>query len=116
MDSDVIVISIGIFSKLCRNTYLRDVYILYGSGKNLHRYSTKSMCESLGEDKSSALSLINTLSGCDDNSGPNGKAKKSFWKAWQAYPNITDRLKQILENPFLRIEILPSLPRLKDSL
>ena len=69
VDSDIIIISIGIYHKLVKDYSLKDIYILYGTGKNIKRYSIKSICNSLGESKSKSVVVLHAISGCDDVSG-----------------------------------------------
>ena len=69
VDSDIILISIGIYHKLVKDYSLKDIYILYGTGKNIKRYSIKSICNSLGESKSKSVVVLHAISGCDDVSG-----------------------------------------------
>lgn len=105
VDSDVIVIFVANFFKLSSESDLQDMFILFGTGKSLQRFSVKTICNELGESKSKGLAALHALSGCDDISSVRGKGKKSFWNAWKAYPAITPVFEEIFDNPFQRIEI-----------
>jgi hypothetical protein len=83
---------------------LKDISILFGTGKNLKRFSIKGTCESLGPEKSLALTGFYCASGTDINATFTGKGKKSVWNTWKIAPFITPVFKTMFENPFMNID------------
>ena len=75
VDSDIVVIAIGIFQKPKAKSILKDIYILFGTGKHLRRFSIKDICDSLGHEKATALPFLYCLSGTDINCAFMGKEK-----------------------------------------
>jgi hypothetical protein len=104
VDSDLIVITVGNFFRLSKESALQDIFVLYGTGKSLQRFSVKTICQQLGEPVAKGLIPFNTISGCDDVSSVTAKGKKTFWKAWKAYPAVTSVFEQIYDNPFKEVD------------
>lgn len=100
VDTDVVVILTGHFPKLQNETNLNDIYVLFGAGKHLRRYSLKAICSRLGEDKALSLPFWVSFTGCDDTSCFRGKGKKTAWKIWLAFPEVTSAFKDICSKPF----------------
>ena len=72
--------------------------------KNYRFYSINAICASLGEQRSRALPVFHTLTGCDTTSAFKGKGKKSVWQAWQAYEEVTETL-ELASNPFEILDV-----------
>ena len=51
-----------------------------------------------------ALPVFHAFTGCDTTSSFHGKGKKSAWRAWKAYPEITSAFKFITDHPFTALE------------
>lgn len=65
-----------------------------------HRYiPVHTIVENLGNDKSKALSLFHSLSGCDTTSSTLGRGKKTFWETWSIFPELTKCLLNLLDDP-----------------
>ena len=103
VDTDVVVIVIGLFHKLHRMYEDMDIWIKFGVGKNLTHFSINALCISLQERKSSAMPIFHAFTGCDTTSAFSGKGKKSCWKAWDMYPEVTDAFLDIVAHPFIHM-------------
>ena len=74
VDSDVVVILVGLFHLVMDK--ITDVWVEYGVGKNLCRFSIKTMHSQLGESKAKALLFFHAFTGSDTTSGFRNKGKK----------------------------------------
>ena len=59
-------------------------------GKSYRFLSINAIFDSLGKQKVQALPPFHALTGSDITSAFKGKGKKSAWKAWQAFAEVTD--------------------------
>lgn len=104
VDTDVIVILVGKFQDLKLMTNDLDLWVSFGVGKSFQNYSINSICSSLGECKSRGLPIFHALTGSDTTSAFHGKGKLSAWKAWQAYPDVTNTFEVLFVNPFNQLD------------
>ena len=104
VDTDVVVILVGLFFDLVTIQPSSDFWIAFGMGKNYRLYHINSICESLGEPRSRALPVFHAFSGCDTTSAFNGKGKKSVWRAWQAYDDATETFACLAKHPFMLLD------------
>ena len=65
------------------------------------------MFHRFGREKCRAIIPFDALSGCDTTSTFFGKSKKSAWKTWNIYPDVTNKFLHINDNTFQEIN-LPS--------
>ena len=88
VDTDVVVIIIGKFhhlQSLCPNV---SIWITFGEGKNFSYYCINTFYEHLGGEKSLALPVFHSFTGCDTTSAFYGRGKKSAWEAWNCFDDI----------------------------
>ena len=104
LDTDVVVILVGLFFDLVTIQPSCDFWIAFCMGKNYRLYHINSICESLGEPRSLALPVFHAFSGCDATSAFNGKGKKSLWQAWQAYDDATETFACLAKHPFMLLD------------
>lgn len=105
VDTDVIVILTGKFHQLqdlCPNT---SIWVEFGTGRNISYVHINSIAQQLGIEKSTALPVFHSFTGCDTVSAFLGKGKKSGWLAWKAYPKVTEVFTNIFRNPFTPVDI-----------
>lgn len=105
VDTDVIVILVGIFHDLLVVQPLADIWIAFGMGKKYRYYHINAICRNLGESKSRALPVFHAYSGCDTTSAFSGKGKKSAWHAWQVYDDVTETFVYLAKHPFEFLDI-----------
>ena len=65
MDTDVVVILIGVFYELLKTQSSADIWVAFGTGKNCRFLSINAICESLGEPKSKSIPVFHAVTGCD---------------------------------------------------
>jgi len=102
IDSDVIVIPVGLFSNFHPDTNVWAVFwhriVCYGFFLLLLlRYYCVN--QSLGHEKSKAQLYFHDFTDCDTSQLLN-KGKKSAWDAWSAYPEATSAFAGVIEHPF----------------
>ena len=105
VDTDVIVILAGVFHDLLVIQPLADIWVAFGMGKKYRFYHINHICKSLGEPRSQALPMFHAYSGCDTTSAFNGKGKKSAWRAWQAYDDVTETFVHLAKSPFQLLDV-----------
>lgn len=86
VDTDVVVLAIAFFSKL----QLKELWIHFGVGKNVRLLAIHELSSVFGPDKSAALPVFHSMTGCDTTSSFSGRGKKSAWDAWSSYPVVTE--------------------------
>ncbi|KAG0724207.1 hypothetical protein GWK47_005234 [Chionoecetes opilio] len=99
VDTDVLVILIGKYHFLASKYPSADIWVAFGSGKNFLFLHINAICSTLGKEKSTALPVFHSFTGCDTTSSFFGKGKKSVWEAWGAYTEVTDAFNFIVEHP-----------------
>lgn len=94
-DTDVVVLAISVVSALpgC------DLWIAYGTGKNMRYVSASMIALRIGRDKASALPLFHALTGCDTVSFFAGRGKKTAFALWNVFPQLTNVLLTLMSTP-----------------
>ena len=105
VDTDVVVILIGKFHYLITLCQDVNIWVAFGTGKNFAYYHINAICEDLGKERSVALPVFHSFTGCDTTSTFYGKGKKSAWEAWNCYPDVTQAFTYIALHPYSRINV-----------
>ena len=79
VDTDVIVILLGMFHLIKDNHLNADIYVGFGFGKDLAHYHVNGTYAAIGEERSRALPLFHALTGCDTTSAVANKGKVTAW-------------------------------------
>ena len=80
-----------------------DIWIAFGTGKNFTYIHNNDVCNDLGNEKSMALPVYHSFTGCDTTSAFLGKGKKSAWEAWKCYPEVTLAFLYMASHPHIQI-------------
>lgn len=105
-DSDVIVIATSLYKQI---QGLKELWVAYGTGSNVQYLAIHDIAHLLGV-KAPLLGAFHSLTGSDTTSSFFGKGKKSAWKIWQDYPELTYALK-IMSKPNLQVDdVLQVMP------
>ena len=104
VDTDVIVILVGIFHKLREAYPNTQLWVAFGKGRHFRHYHINSICDNLSRSKSEALPFLHAFAVSDTTSQFGGKGTKSVWKAWKAYPAATDAFCSSKNEPFVPME------------
>ena len=105
VDTDVIVILVGmihVFTGICPTA---DIWVAFGSGKHYKYYHINQIANSLGMQSARVLPLFHSFTGCDTTSAFFGKGKKTSWQAWKSYPDVTEAFMYMVDHPFTAVEI-----------
>ena len=93
-DTDV-VLTISVASTLPRD----ELWITFGSGKNVQNILALTITMSLGPDKASTLPMFHAPTGCDTVSSFRGRGKKTAWDVWNLFSQLTPVLKVLKASP-----------------
>ena len=105
VDTDVVVILLGKFHhliSLCQNV---NIWVAFGTGKNFTHVHINAVYRQLGMEKSLALPVFHSFTGCDTTSAFFGRGKKSSWEIWNCYPDVTRAFTNIAVHPYTEIQI-----------
>ena len=97
VDSDVVIIAVGHFGSLG----VMELWIGFGTGKAFQHIPGHEITQTLGPEKSLSCPLFHSFTGCDTISSFLGIGKKTAWAAWQAYPDLTETLLTLSDDPTL---------------
>ena len=99
VDTDVVVSLIGKFDYLINLCEQVNIWVAFGTGKTFAYYHINAICEDLGYERSIALLVFHSFTGCDTTSTFYGKGKKSAWEAWNCYPDVTQAFAYVHSTP-----------------
>ena len=105
VDTDVVVVIIGMFSKLQKFIPAADIWVAFGTGKHFTYYNINAIALALGEEKSTSLPVFHSFTGCDSVSAFYGKGKLSAWAAWQCFSEVTEAFSFFAKKPFITLDI-----------
>ena len=103
---------IGIFHDLIALYPSAAIWIGLGMGKYVQYISVNATCAFLGPQKSRALPMFHSFTGCDTTSCFFGKGKKSAWDAWKSFPDVTEAFKFLQDHPYYQLDKDDSIFRL----
>ena len=87
-DTIVVVIATSVFSGLS----LLELWIEFGKSGNRKYIPIHEIVKSLGPERTRCLTLFHSLTGCDQVSFFSSCGKRTAWKTWQNYPQLTESL------------------------
>ena len=81
-----------------RQVLTADIWVAFDTGKNYPCRHVNAICHSLVRETSAVLPMFHCFTGCDTISAFCGKGKKSAWKAWSSYPEVTHAFNYMAAN------------------
>ena len=102
VDSDVVVILVGLFYKIADQ--VDDIWVEYGAGKHLQYISIRTMQNQLGVLKAKAILFFHAFTGSDTTSAFRNKGKKTAWNTWKAFEEVTETFANLSVEPFKPID------------
>jgi len=105
VDTDVVIILTGIYFSLLGEHPNMDLWVAFGVGTHYKEIHINSIAEELGREKSMAMPMFHSFTGCDTTSQFFNKGKKSAWEAWKSYPDVTEAFKAIATEPFMDLTL-----------
>ena len=100
VDTDVVVIIVGKFHHLKSHCEDVDIWVAFGIGKHFSYIYINALYEDLGQEKSLALPVFHSFTGCDTTSTFYSQGKKSTWEAWKCYNDVTQAFTYMALHPF----------------
>ena len=95
VDTDVVVIAVSSFKRMA----LDELWIGFGTGENRRYIPIHEIVFSLGPHISASLLFFHSFTGCDQVSYFATHGKKTAWKTWENFPQITTVLQQLSQKP-----------------
>ncbi len=105
VDTDVVVILIGKFHHLITLCQDVNIWVAFGTGKNFKYLHINTIYEDLGREKSMALPVFHSFTGCDTTSAFFGKGKTSAWEAWNCCPDMTNAFTFMALHPYTKVDV-----------
>ncbi|KAG0710839.1 hypothetical protein GWK47_021999 [Chionoecetes opilio] len=105
VDTDVVAILIGKYHSLTSQHQMAAIWVAFGTGKNFMYLDINAICHALGKDRSTALPMFHSFTGCDTTSAFFGKGKKSAWEAWNAYVEVTEAFNNFMNHPYMTVTV-----------
>ena len=112
VDTDVLIIFIGLFHDMIASCPSAAIWIGLGMGKYVQYISVNSTCAFLGPETSRALPMFHSFTGCDTTSCFFGKGKKSAWEAWKSFPDVTEAFTFLENHPYYQLHVDDSIFKL----
>ena len=109
VDTDVLVIMIGIFHDLIALYPSAAIWIGLGMGKYVQYIGVNATFAYLGPERFRELPMFHSFTGCDTTSCSFGKGTKSASDAWKSFLDVTEAFKFLQDHPYNSwIRIIPS--------
>ena len=89
VDTDVVIICLGLFSKFQSICPTLQIWIEFGKGRHVRYYHLNLVYNNLGPDISKSVPFFHAFTGRDTTSQFGGRGKKALWKTWKAFPAVT---------------------------
>ena len=109
VDTDVVVLAVMVAQKLSSQY---EIWLAFGTGKNLRYLAAHEMASCLGPERSLALPMFHAMTGCDTVSSFVGHGKKTAWTIWKSLPELTGTLLKVADSPTrVREEAMKAIER-----
>ena len=96
VDTDVVVLAVFTINHLPTGC---ELWLAFGTGKTFRYLSAHQIAASFGPEMSYALPIVHALTGCDTVSSFAGHRKKTAWSTWKSWPELTDALLILADEP-----------------
>ena len=98
VDSDVVVLCVHHFPNLERAGMIK-LWVGFGKGKSYKDIPIHHVSNLLGPNCCMAILFFHAYTGCDLTSSMYGIGKKSAWAAWEKYPDVTEVMIKLTNDP-----------------
>ena len=105
VDTVVVMILIGKFHHLLTLCQDVNIWVAFGTGKSFTYYNVNAIYKDLGREKSLALTVFHSFTGCETTSTLFGRGKKSTWGAWNCYKCVTCAFTYMAAHPFTQVGV-----------
>lgn len=100
VDSDVVILCLH-FLFVFQNYGLSELWVGFGTGKAYRDIPVHEVASILGHKNCEALPFFHAFTGCDMTSSMQGIGKKTGWRAWSNFPEVTDTMIELMNFPQL---------------
>ena len=87
VDTDVLLLAIFTFDNL--QSFVEELWLDFGAGKNIKFYPVHDIYEELGKSKAIGLPLFHAFTGCNQVSFLSNVTKSNACKVWKSYDEVT---------------------------
>ena len=95
VDTDIVVLAVS----RVHDFSVDEIWIAIGTGKHFRYLPIHSIAEQLGPERSRALPMFHSITGCNTVSFFSGRGKTSAWDEWNVFPQITDTFSMLASVP-----------------
>ena len=78
---------------------MSELWIAFGTGKSFRYIAAHAINSALGDERSKALPVFHSFTGCDTVSCFSGRGKKSGWDTWKVYGDATKAFLSLANAP-----------------
>ena len=110
IDTNVLVLAISTLDKL--QSFIEELWLEFGAGKNRKFFPVHDIYEELGKPKAMGLPFFHGLTGCDQVSFLSHVTKGNAWKVWKFYDEVTPYFASLSNQPSLD-EVRAAMPTLE---
>ena len=91
-DTDVVVLAIAMFSQINPD----ELWLAFGTGSNFCYIAIHSVVGGMDPRTCIALPVFHAFTGCDTISAFGRRGKKTAWKTWEVFPEVTEAFEHLL--------------------
>jgi len=82
-----------------------NVWVAFGTGKSFTYCYVNAIYKDLGKDKSLAVPVFHSFTGCDTTSTFFGRGKKSAWEAWNCYKDVMCAFTYLVAHLLMQVRV-----------
>ena len=103
-DSDVVAILTSLYHQLAAEYPGLDIWVAFGFAAQFRYIHINRICARLGPQIAKCVAVFHSFTGSDTTSQFRGKGKKTAWKIWRSFEEVTAAFDHIVENPFFHLD------------
>ena len=92
VDTDVVALAVASFSNINPD----ELWIALGTGSTFRYIAVHQLAAAMNPRQRATLPIFHALTGCDTVSSFAGRGKKTAWKVWKVFPEVTDAFEELL--------------------
>ena len=106
VDTDVLVIGIALFNQINPD----ELWLAFGTG-SIRYIPIHEVISGMNPRNCAVLPVFHAFTGCDTVSSFGGRGKKTAWKIWQVFPDLTEALEHLLSMEDISDSVMSALER-----
>ena len=92
VETDVVVNAIAMFNQINPD----ELWLAFGTGSNFHYIPIHEVVSGIDPQNCVFLPVFHAFTGCDIVSSFGGRGRKTAWKIWQVFPDVTKAFEHLL--------------------